>query len=297
MVSVFYDSMLAKLAAWGQSRDEAVTALIGALNRYHIEGVVTNMDFTNAILNHPAFIQGDLSTAFIDDHFDRGGSKLLPPAKHLDYMVIAATLVYHNRQSLVRDSLIPLAAKVGRAHEPVLEHGYVVQNEHGVFQVTLRRRARPNDWDIRVNRTAYRVETPDFEFYRRRLRLSIDGDEHYFRLQYRGNFIRTAYCGIVSTLEIYTPREWRLAGYMPRTKAQEKERSLRAPMPGLVVDIKVQPGERVYRGQDLVVIESMKMESGVAGTRDGEVDEIMVQAGQAVETGDVLLSFKAAPSF
>jgi len=62
-------------------------------------------------------------------------------------------------------------------------------------------------------------------------------------------------------------------------------------MPGLVVDIKVKPGELVYRGQDLVVIESMKMESGVASPCDGEVAEVKVKNVEAVESGDVLLTF------
>ena len=64
-------------------------------------------------------------------------------------------------------------------------------------------------------------------------------------------------------------------------------------MPGLVVDIKVEPGERVYKGQDLVVIESMKMESGVSSPCNGEIDEIQITVGQAVETNDIMVTFKS----
>ena len=63
-------------------------------------------------------------------------------------------------------------------------------------------------------------------------------------------------------------------------------------MPGLAVDIGVKKGDRVFRGQDIVVIESMKMESGVASPCDGEVDEIHIKIGQTVESGDVLITFK-----
>jgi propionyl-CoA carboxylase alpha chain len=143
-----------------------------------------------------------------------------------------------------------------------------------------------------VNDTKYQVKTPDFEFFRRRLRLKIDDKAPMFRFQYEGNFIRTSYCGVVRTCEIYTPAEWRLAPFMPRVKEKGAENVLVCPMPGLVVTILAKAGERVFRGQDLVNIESMKMESFVASPTDGEVDRIVVRSGQAVETGDVLLTFK-----
>jgi propionyl-CoA carboxylase alpha chain len=79
---------------------------------------------------------------------------------------------------------------------------------------------------------------------------------------------------------------------MPAQKKASSTNVLSSPMPGLVVDIMAAPGDRVYRGQDLVVIESMKMESGVSSPCDGEVDEIKITKGQAVESGDILLTFK-----
>jgi propionyl-CoA carboxylase alpha chain len=293
VVTVFYDSMLSKLVVGGEDREEARQTIVGALNRYHIEGVVTNKDFVNAILNHPAFISGDLSTGFIDEHFPEGQMRVAPQMEKLHFMVMAATLVYHNRQNLVRDSLKPMAAKVGQAHEEKAYHEYVVKGEENLFHVRLSGDTASNHWAIHVNDKDYQVVTPHFEFYRRRLKLSIDGQDQYFHLQYRENFIWTAFCGITRTFEIYSPKEWELAGYMPTEKRGQKEDVLLSPMPGLVVDIKVTKGDWVYRGQDLVIIESMKMESGVSSPCDGEVEEINIQVGQTVETGDVMLVFKS----
>jgi propionyl-CoA carboxylase alpha chain len=120
----------------------------------------------------------------------------------------------------------------------------------------------------------------------------INGERHYFYLQYKEQFIWVAFCGITRTFEIYSPREWELAKYMPKGKRVVIEDALFSPMPGLVVEIKAEEGERVYRGQDLVIIESMKMESGVSSPCDGVVEAIRVQVGQAVETGDLLINFK-----
>ena len=69
VITIYYDSLLAKVAAWGVDRSEAIGSLVSALNGCHIEGVITNLDFVNAILNHPAFAAGDLSTDFIEEHF------------------------------------------------------------------------------------------------------------------------------------------------------------------------------------------------------------------------------------
>jgi propionyl-CoA carboxylase alpha chain len=136
------------------------------------------------------------------------------------------------------------------------------------------------------------VITPDLEFYRRRIKLNINGQSQMFRLQFRGNFIWAAFCGITRVFEVYSPQEWELAQFMPKVQKRVLDNVLECPMPGLVVDIRVQKGDRIYRGQELVIVESMKMESGVASPCDGEVLEILIEKGQAVDTGNILMRFK-----
>jgi len=292
-ISVFYDSLLAKVAAWGPTRDTARKTLVQALNRYHIEGVITNVDFANAILNHPAFIEGDMTTAFIEQHFNDSEARPAPPPAHLEAMVIAVTMVYHNRENLMRESLKPLTARVGAIPKTHECYRYVVKGEADIFTVEFQNNPAARIWDFRINDTPYSVSAPEFEFYRRRLRLEINNESQYFRLQYRRNFIWAAFCGISRIFEIYTPREWELAQYMPKETTSLRSNELTSPLPGMVVAVLAKKGDRVYRGQDLVVIESMKMESGVASPCDGIVDEILAQPGVAVETGDVLMTFSS----
>ncbi len=300
VISVFYDSLLAKVAAWGPNRDAARQTLVQALNRYHIEGVITNVDFANAILNHPDFSAGTMTTAFIEEHFDDGVSRLAPPRKHLEAMAIAVTTVYHNRENLMRQSLKPMIAKVGSSPRAEVTHRYMVKGEGDIFAVEFKGEFQ-NDkqgehpvraWDFWVDGVHYAVKTPEFEFFRRRLRLEINKEIQYFRLQYRQNFIWAAFCGISRIFEIYTPQEWELAQYMPKEQTRIGANELTSPLPGMVVSVLINEGERVYKGQDLVVIESMKMESGVASPCDGIIDAITTRPGVAVETGDVLISFK-----
>ena len=211
-------------------------------------------------------------------------------------MIIAATLIYHNRNGLVRESLKSMATHVGLTPKIPEWVEYMVKAEDDLFTIRIFKKSLNREWAAWVDGEKYQVKTPEFEFFRRRLRLKIDDKAPMFRLQYQGNFIRTSYNGVVRTFEIYTPREWRLSQYMPRPKEAAAENYLSCPMPGLVVTILAKPGDRVFQGQDLVSIESMKMESFVASPCDGEVDRVLVRPGQAVETGEVLLTFKNDPS-
>jgi propionyl-CoA carboxylase alpha chain len=233
-----------------------------------------------------------LSTSFIDEHFEKGLPKIAPPAERLQYMAMAATIVYHNRQSLTRESLKPMAARVGTAHALKDCHPYNVRCGRDLFEICLRKDPPPNAWTVSVEGRSYAVTTPEFEFYRRRLRLQIDGRSHMFRLYYQYSFFGVAFCGTARVFEVFSPREWELARHMPAGRDDAPQNVLLCPMPGLVVDVRVKKGERVHRGQDLVSIESMKMESFVASPCDGEVEEVLAVPGQAVETDEVLVRFK-----
>jgi propionyl-CoA carboxylase alpha chain len=292
LVTVHYDSLLAKVITWGATREEARQSLVQALNRYDIEGVTTNLDFVNAVLNHPSFVEGDLSTGFIARHMDHDAARTAPPVERLHSMAIAAVLVYHNRNHLVRQSLEPMVPKVGPPHPKRKISHYVVKDGKTSSRIRLLQESRLNAWTIGVDDREYKVITPEFEFYRRRLLLKIEGERQYFRLSYQDNLFRISYCGIMRTLEVYTPKEWNLIRYMPEPKEAVGKDALEAPMPGLVVKINVREGDRVYKGQDLVIIECMKMQTGVSSPCNGLVASIGVHEGQAVEAEDVLVTFE-----
>lgn len=293
-ISIHYDSLLAKVVAWGADREDARKTLIKALNGYHIEGITTNVDFVNSVLAHPAFVSGALSTDFIEDHFVDGKSKISPSKENLHYMAIAALLVYHTRRRLIRDSLKPMAPCVGAPEAFCVDDQYVVRAHPDVFNMSLGSSENSRTWTVSVNGKTYRVVAPDFEYYRRRLKLEIDGVSHMFRLQYQENHIRAFYSGIVRTFEIYNPLEWSVAHFMLRDVKTTQENELRCPMPGLITALSTQEGTIVRKGQELLRMESMKMESSVASPRDAVIDKIMIKPGQAVETDEILIIFRDA---
>ena len=291
-VSVFYDPMLAKVITWGADREEARRKMVQALNGYHIEGISTNIDFANRILTHPVFIEGRLSTDFIPQHLLNPDNLLPPPLDVLHRMAIATTLIYHLRENLVQTSLLPLQSRVGVSAPQTGGVGYVAKCGDNTFPLVLEGGEDDLSWQVTVAGVGYTVATPPMEFYRRRLKLNINGEDGFFRLKYSGNFIEAAHCGITGTFEIYNPREWQLACFMPPPRTRVDDHVLLCPMPGLVVEVKASAGERVFRGQELVILESMKMESAVAAPDDGVVETVPVQSGDAVETGTVLVRFR-----
>jgi propionyl-CoA carboxylase alpha chain len=293
-ISVYYDSLMAKAISYGKNREEARSKLVEALNGYHIEGVTANIDFVNTVLSHPSFIDADMSTGFIDQHFEGDRPKIAQNSENLRLAALSATLIYHVRRVAIRESLSPMISLIGRERLAKDRHLYMVRSEEDLFEVELQGTAAQRDWLIRVDSKRYAVETPDFEFYRRRLRLTIDGRIYYFRLRVQESFFVAAFSGICRTFECYSPKEWAVMKYMPVRVERPAENVLFCPMPGLVVDVLVKKGDRVYKGQNLVIVESMKMESGVASPCDGMVAEVSVRPGQAVEAEDILVRFETA---
>lgn len=293
-VSVYYDPMLAKIITWGEDREQARKRMVQAVNGYHIEGVFTNVDFANQVLTHPVFIQGDLSTDFIPAYLLDESKKLSPPLDVLHAMATTTTLIYHLRENLVQNSLLPLKSSVGAARTQKSHYDYITKSEADIFHIRLQRDGSDQKWRVTVDDTIYHIVTPQLEYYRRRLKLSINGEKFFFRLKYLGNFILAAFCGVTQTFEIYNPREWKLARFMPAPSLSERENTLECPMPGLVVDVKVSEGERVFRGQELVILESMKMESAVSSPGDAVIEAVLVKPGDAVESGMELIRFKAS---
>jgi propionyl-CoA carboxylase alpha chain len=207
-------------------------------------------------------------------------------------MVIAAVLVHHTRQRLIKDSLKPMSPLTGISPARRKVHDYIIRSENDVFRVQTEQGISPNDWRITVDGRLYEVVAPEFEYYRRRLRLKIDSIDSMFRLQYDENHIRVAYSGITRTFEIYLPKEWKLEDYMFKGRKVSVENVLKCPMPGMITEICVAEGAQVRKGQELVRMESMKMESGIASPCDGEVESILVKPGQNVETDELLIKFK-----
>jgi propionyl-CoA carboxylase alpha chain len=291
-ISPYYDSMLAKVICHGGNREDARKALIESLNGYHVEGVLTNIDFVSSVLCHPEFQKGNLSTDFIVEHFQGSLPRFPPNERHLRHMALAAAFIYHVRKEAVRESLRPAVSPIGGRRIDPGTHSYKVKAEKDLFDIRLEGDSASRLWTTQVNGDMQTLESPELEFYRRRLKLKIDNQVHRFRLRIEHSFVVVSFSGITRLFEIYNPREWAAMRFMPERTERRAENVLVCPMPGLVVAVLVKKGDRVFKGQNLVIVESMKMETGVASPMDGIVADVQVKAGQPVESDQELLQFE-----
>ncbi|ROP36884.1 acetyl/propionyl/methylcrotonyl-CoA carboxylase subunit alpha [Saccharothrix texasensis] len=253
-VGVHYDPMLAKVIAWAPTRHAAVRKLAAALDRAELHGLVTNRDLLVRTLRHPAFGAGDTHTGFLDEHgLTAAGPVDVRPA------ALAAALALAERR---RTSLPPgwrnLASQPQRA---VFAHG----DDQVEVDYRHTREGVRTSLDLAVV-----AASPDAVTFER------DGVRTTYPVAVYGDRVEV---GPVS-LEL-RPR-------FPEPRATLAEGATVAPMPGTVVRVAVEPGQRVEAGAELLVLEAMKMEHRVLATTGGAVAEVLVQAGQQVDAGDVL---------
>jgi len=275
VVSVFYDSMLAKVIAHAPTRRRAAAVLADALARARIHGVRTNRDLLVNVLRHPAFLDGATDTAFFDTHgLDVLAAPLTTPVA-ARASAIAATLAdaAHNRSAA--EAFLP--APSGWRN---LASGYQQRRYHDASgeEVEVRYRfARdglrlPDDENVAlVSATPARVV------------LALDGVEYTFDVARHGDDVFDVF--VDSPLG---PVRFTAMPRFPDPGDAVAHGSLLAPMPGTVVRVGATVGAKVSAGQPLVWLEAMKMEHTVAAPSDGVLTELNVEPGRQVDVGEVL---------
>jgi propionyl-CoA carboxylase alpha chain len=274
VVGVDFDPMLAKVTAHGPTRADAAGRLALALEGLHLGGVTTNRDFLAATLRSPEFLAGDTTTDFIERvrprlevERDVAGLERLGP-------VVALWLQERNRRSARvlrsmpsgwRNTRLPAQTVALRWGDVETVVRYRAQRD-GTFVVGDDRRAVVHHW------------TPDA------IDVEVDGERATARITLDGDHVHVTVGASTASLEL-VPR-FTVPG------PAETVGGFVAPMPGAVLDVRVEPGEAVTAGQTLVVLEAMKMEHHMAAPADGVVAEVRVAAGDQVANGALLLVFE-----
>ncbi|MCA2220584.1 ATP-binding protein [Nonomuraea aurantiaca] len=260
VVSAHYDAMLAKVIAHGSSRDEAIRKLTTALRRARIHGITTNLDLLVSVLTNRDFRAGDTHTGFLDGH-DHG-------QRHLDELAVLAAALAQ--------------AAANRAAAPVLR-----SLPSGWRNV----RSQPSRAVFDEAEVVYEPLPDGIELVHAdpsRIVLERGGVRHTFEIaRYDGKVCVDSPSGSVEL----TP-----APRLPEPVEQVAPGSLLAPMPGSVLRVEVEPGDRVVKGQAVLVLEAMKMEHQIAAPADGVVSGVHVEKGQQVEAGAVLAIIREGDS-
>jgi propionyl-CoA carboxylase alpha chain len=278
-ISIHYDPMIAKVIAEGTTREAARERLIEALDAFHIRGVRHNVGFLSALLGRKRFAEGRLSTAFIADEFPAGFAHMALPDDAVPSVIAVAGVIAHR----VAES----EARVGRS----------TQAPAGNWTVSLGGRALGVVVDTDDERSRVTVDNASSEVRSSwrpgegLFRGSVDGRPVTIQVDRDGIGYVLTYRGVAVPVTVLPPRAAELLAAMPAKPTAGLSRSLLAPMPGLLLSVMVKEGQHVKAGEELAVVEAMKMENVLRAERDAKVARVRARAGDSLAVDQVILEF------
>jgi len=284
-VSMFYDPMIAKLVTWGETRDEAADKQIAALDAFQIEGLGHNVDFVSAIMQHPRFRAGELTTGFIAEEYPEGfhgapaDEALLADLAAIAAMAAAA---YETRNRLISDQIGSPAMKLdflvrigGR------DYRQEVRGDEGEF--LIRNGEDQDDW--RELRGTWFPGWPSFEG-------TVDDQPYHVRISRKGRDWILGARGASHRVQVYPLHVAELTRHMIEKVPPDLSKFLICPMPGLLTRLDAGEGDKVEAGQPLAVVEAMKMENILRAEKSGVVKAVNAKPGDSLAVDAVILEFE-----
>jgi propionyl-CoA carboxylase alpha chain len=294
-IPMCYDSMIAKLIVHAPSRPEAIARMREALNGFVIRGVSSNVPFQAALLAHPKFQAGDFNTGFIAEHYAQGFRAEDVPHEDPN-LLVALAAVAHRR---LRERAVGIAGQldghgvaIGREFVAVVK-GEGGRHEHLPVSVDLRQPEAGGAaalLHVDVAGQTYAI-TQDWAFGGIRASGRCNGRPYTAQIERQGLWLRVAHDGRRIEAQLLSPRAAELLRRMPFKAPPDMSKFLLSPMPGLLVQLAVQPGQKVLAGERLAIIEAMKMENILVATADGVVGELLARQGESLAVDQPILSF------
>ncbi len=284
-ISMFYDPMIAKLCTWAPTRDEATDAMADALDAFVVDGIGHNIPFLSAIMAHPKWRSGDISTKFIEEEYPDGFEGAEPSDDALRNLAVAAALV--KRVSIRR----PLGTTTGgNLHVGVAPAS--VDVFIGGERLTVEATPADGGFEVIADGDDLGIVTLDWRRGGPLARLTIDGRTETIRVDPATAGYRLRHGGVDLIAKVYSSRVADLAALMPVKEAPDTSNLLLCPMPGLVVSLMVKEGERVEEGQPLVIIEAMKMENVLRAERAATVKRLAAVEGDSLAVDQTIMEFE-----
>ena len=283
-ISMFYDPMIAKLCTWAPTRGQAIQEMRLALDMFEVEGIGHNLPFCSAVMGHPRFEKGNITTAFIAEEYPDGFQGATLDDATLAH--VAAALAAMNRVAEIRRTRI---SGTMDNHERKVGDHWVVALADRTFAVEVR--ADRDGSTVVFPDGALRV-TSDWTPGQPLARVMVDGTPLVMKVAKIPMGFRVRLRGADLRAHVRTPRQAELAALMLVKTPPDTSKYLLCPMPGLIVKISVATGDEVQEGQALATVEAMKMENILKAERKGRVKKINAVAGASLKVDDVILEFE-----
>ncbi|MBC9245593.1 acetyl/propionyl/methylcrotonyl-CoA carboxylase subunit alpha [Paracoccus sp. 11-3] len=283
-ISMFYDPMIAKLCTWAPTRGDAIEAMRTALDEFEVEGIGHNLPFLSAVMDHPKFVAGDITTAFIAEEYPEGFTGVTLDQDERNR--VAAAVAAMHRVAEIRRARI-----TGRLdnHERKVGEDWVVA--FGKDEVPVKIHADRTGSTVTVGGRDLRVEgnwNPGMTL----ARMMVDGKPLVMKVDRIPAGIRLRTRGADMNVYIRRPNSAKMARLMPEKVAPDTSKFLLCPMPGLLVKVNVAPGDEVQEGQALATVEAMKMENILRAERKSIVKSISAEPGQSLKVDEIIMEFE-----
>jgi len=285
-ISMYYDPMIAKLCTYAPVRELAINHMRQALDQYFIRGLNHNIPFLAALMAHPRFVRGDLTTNFIAEEYPKGFSASDLPVEDPRLLVAVAAFVHRRqieRESSLSGQMPGHEAKIG--DEWVVQFGgrnypYVIRPVEGGYALDM---GGPtilvfSNWVI--GQPFFRGVVNDDNDHQ----VVVQIDRH-------GIGYRLFHSGSRADAVVLSPRAAELAALMPVKTAPDMSKYLLSPMPGLLVSVAVSEGQDVKAGEVLAVVEAMKMENILRAERDGKIGKLHAEPGESLAVDQKIVEF------
>ncbi len=284
-ISIFYDPMIAKLVTHAPTRLEAIESQSRALDAFAIEGIRHNIPFVSALMEHPRWKSGRLSTGFIAEEFPEGFAPVAPEGEVAHRFAAVAAAIDHTLNGRKR----AISGQMRSARPVTFDQDRVV---------TLGK----TEFPVRLNNHDDHLDVVFGEGHRHHVKSdwapgqpvwmgTIDGVAHVFQVRPILNGVRLGHAGTEADARVYTQREAEMARLMPEKIAADTGKQLLCPMPGLVKSIAVKVGQEIKAGEPLCIVEAMKMENVLRAERDGTVSAMHAKEGDSLAVDAVIMEF------
>ena len=283
-VSMFYDPMIAKLISWAPTRDEAAEAQVRALDAFELDGISDNIDFLSALMQHPRFRSGEITTGFIAEEYPDGFAGAPADEELVKDLAAISALVAATHET--RAAMID-----GQLGGPVFPDGdYVVRVSGDEFAVAV----EPYDGGLLVSIDGdEEIDLiADYVPGQKLLVADLDGRKRTVQVAKKGRGWLLTTRGARHDVTVLSPHVADLTRHMIEKVAPDMSRFLLAPMPGLLTKLEVKPGDRVEAGQPIAVVEAMKMENILRAAKATTVKATPVGAGESLAVDQVIVEFE-----
>ncbi len=284
-ISMYYDPMIAKLCTWAPDRLGAIEHMRLALDRFEVEGIGHNLPFLSAVMDHPKFVKGDITTAFIAEEYPDGFAGVILDEAALKS--IAASCAAMNRVAEIRRTKVS-----GRLdnHERKVGDDWVVTLQGTSFRVKID--ADPKGSDVVFEDGLSLRVSGDWTPGKTLADMTVNGETLVMKIGKISGGFRVRSRGADLKVHVRTPRQAELAGWMIEKLPPDTSRLLLCPMPGMIVKVDVAEGEEVQEGQALCTVEAMKMENILRAEKKCTISKINVSAGESLSVDDVIMEFE-----